>query len=128
APADLTIREARPDDARELAEVHVQSWKVAYRGMIDDAYLDALRAEDRLDRWVERVRDRAPRNGVLVAERAGRIVGFLGVSPLPDRGPSWALIPQLYLHPDAIGTGVGRSLMAAALERLRADGVTHVEL
>ena len=47
----LTLRNARPDDAEQVACVHVRSWQVAYRGLLADAYLDGLRAEDRAGRY-----------------------------------------------------------------------------
>ena len=30
-----------------VARVHVRSWQVGYRGLLPDAYLDGLRAEER---------------------------------------------------------------------------------
>ena len=38
----ITVRSARPGDAEAIAQLHVASWRVAYRGIVDDAYLDAL--------------------------------------------------------------------------------------
>jgi hypothetical protein len=36
------IREATAIDAEAVSRVRVRSWQAAYRGIIDDAYLDAL--------------------------------------------------------------------------------------
>ena len=44
----LRMREAQPQDAAEVAGVHIRSWQLAYRGMFPDDYLDGLRAEDRM--------------------------------------------------------------------------------
>jgi hypothetical protein len=43
----MLLRAATPEDAREVANVHVRSWQVGYRGLI-------ARAERfyRADRWV----------------------------------------------------------------------------
>ena len=38
----MTVREAQPRDAAEVAGVHVRSWQVAYRGLFPDDYLDGL--------------------------------------------------------------------------------------
>jgi len=43
----MEIRHARRGDADEVARVHVRAWQAAYRGLLPDAYLDALRPEDR---------------------------------------------------------------------------------
>ena len=34
-----------------VARVHVRSWQVGYRGLLPDAYLDGLRAEERAERY-----------------------------------------------------------------------------
>jgi len=41
-----TIRRATPADARAIAQVRVDAWRVTYRGMIPDAYLDAMTVDD----------------------------------------------------------------------------------
>ena len=43
----MTIRKATPEDARQIAEILVEDWKTAYRGIIDDDYLDSLNVEER---------------------------------------------------------------------------------
>lgn len=43
----MLVRAARTDDALAVAGVHVRSWQVGYRGLLPDAYLDGLRAEER---------------------------------------------------------------------------------
>jgi len=58
----MLLRPAEPADAMGVARVHVRSWQAAYRGLLPDAYLDGLRAEDRAQRYrfaSEDVRDPA---------------------------------------------------------------------
>ena len=43
----MLLRPAEPQDAMGVARVHVRSWQAGYRGLLPDAYLDGLRAEDR---------------------------------------------------------------------------------
>jgi GNAT superfamily N-acetyltransferase len=71
------IRRARPDDADAIAGVQVASWKTTYRGVVADAYLDAMVLGERPAYWrasLERESDLA-----FVAEdvETGRIVGFV---------------------------------------------------
>ena len=47
SPAGVVIREATPDDARAIAEVHVASWRWAYRGDLPAEFLDGLSVDDR---------------------------------------------------------------------------------
>lgn len=41
------VRRAESGEELAVAEVHVRAWLAAYRGLVDDDYLDNLRAEDR---------------------------------------------------------------------------------
>lgn len=122
------IRDADPSDADACAAVHVASWQTAYRGMLPDEYLDALRPADRLDAWRRHLATPRARGCILVAEAEDGIVGFGGFVAHPTLGDAWALLPQLYLAPDEIGRGTGAALVAAGLDRLRADRFEHVEL
>jgi GNAT superfamily N-acetyltransferase len=125
---DVRIRDATPDDAAACAAVHVASWQVAYRGMVPDDYLDALRPEHRLPTWEVALRAEVPAGRVLVAEVDGEVAGFGSYRPHPTLGAPWGLLPTLYLAPAAIGRGVGAALLAAVLEGLAAEGYEHVEL
>ena len=47
----ISIRLARRTDAAGIARVHERTWKEAYRGLLDSAYLDALSERRLLARW-----------------------------------------------------------------------------
>jgi hypothetical protein len=72
-----TVRIARRSDARAIATVRVESWRVAYRGLIDDAALDAMdidrEAARRTELWDEYHSD--PRGAELIASVAGELAG-----------------------------------------------------
>ena len=46
---EITIRDAKKEDVRQIAEICVEDWKAAYRGIIDDAYVDCLSVERRYE-------------------------------------------------------------------------------
>ena len=50
----MIIRRATGEDARQIAEILVEDWKTAYRGIIDSAYLDAMSVEERYQRELQR--------------------------------------------------------------------------
>jgi GNAT superfamily N-acetyltransferase len=124
----VEIRDAGVEDAGAIAEAHVASWQQAYRGMLPDGYLDSLQVSDRLPFWRERIGQPPARSVVLVADEDGRVLGFTNLLPHPDLGDAWALVPHVYLHPDAWGRGLGPVLLAAAIERARGFGYQHAEL
>ena len=47
------IRPAVIHDARAIAQVHVESWKSTYRGILPEALLDGLSVEKREASWRE---------------------------------------------------------------------------
>ena len=60
------IREADVEDAEGLARVNVISWQAAYRGLIDQAFLDSLDLQGRTQSWGRILHQ--SRGKVLVAE------------------------------------------------------------
>jgi ribosomal protein S18 acetylase RimI-like enzyme len=128
----FVIRPATVEDARALAQVHVDTWRSAYTGIMPD---DALAALD-VDEWAERRRGYLVDPGqfhTLVAD-AGTVIGFVTFGPYrtdgnpDDADPSIGEVLAVYVHPAHQGTGAGRALMDAALAELRARGYREVRL
>jgi GNAT superfamily N-acetyltransferase len=111
-------------DAPGIADVHVRSWQVAYRGLIDQDFLDRLSHAEHLSMWRHRFEAADPDLHVLVAEAGGEIVGFssFGPSKDDDAGVSTAEVYAVYLAPDWFGGGVGRRLLARVVEALAGLG------
>jgi GNAT superfamily N-acetyltransferase len=112
------LRRAEPEDNDAVAEVHVRSWQVAYRGLLPDEYLDALDPADRASRYT--FGDMDPGHPqTTVAVDAGVICGFATVAPCRDEDMSPAgELYGIYVHPDWWNRGVGRILINDARERL----------
>lgn len=112
------IRDARPDEWAEVADLHARSWRSAYRGMMTDAYLDGPVGGERSALWRERFAAPAhPDRIVVVAEEGSRLVGLACI--LAGNDPAWgSLIDNLHVDPERKRRGVGRLVLAAALRRL----------
>jgi GNAT superfamily N-acetyltransferase len=113
-------RRATPADARAIAEVHVASWQVAYRGFFPDAVLDNLSVADRQALWLPRLQ--ASAFAIWVTEEAGRLTGFVSACPSRDADappPAFSEVAALYVHPDAWATGCGRALCDAVFAEMR---------
>jgi len=126
------IRDAGPADAEQIAAVHVRSWQAAYRGLLPQDYLDRLDPADRLPRWRRTLAetDRIA-GGVLVAVTDGQVCGAAWFGPTRDADADPAQVGELagiYLVASAWGRGLGRSLMATALDRLAAAGYAQATL
>jgi GNAT superfamily N-acetyltransferase len=123
------VRAAVPGDARAIATVHVDSWRVAYRGLLPDDYLAGLTPEQRTGLWTGILAD--PASGhVVVLEVGAAVVGFAHAGPSGDDDalPGTGELYTIYLHPDAWGRGFGRDLMEAVFGHLIDDGYQAVTL
>jgi GNAT superfamily N-acetyltransferase len=107
-------------DASGIADVHVRSWQVAYRGLIDQNFLDRLSHAEHLSMWRHRFEAADPDLHVLVAEAGGELIGFSSFGPSRDgdAGVSTAEVYAIYLAPEWFGTGVGRRLFDGAADML----------
>jgi ribosomal protein S18 acetylase RimI-like enzyme len=112
------IRDARLEDAADLATVHVASWQHAYRGLIDQSFLDSLDVAGRTETWDRILRQHRAR--VLVAEGDEGVIGFCTVGQSADEG--WGEIFSIYLSPGHWGRGVGRLLLVSGEQALSEAG------
>jgi L-amino acid N-acyltransferase YncA len=118
----LDIRRASQSDARAIAEVHVASWRETYRGIVPDAFLDALSVAERERMWARGLAAPDRPSFVFVAtDAAGRVVGFAGGGPRRDGDPAYAgELYAIYLLREAQGQSAGRRLTAAVARELAA--------
>jgi ribosomal protein S18 acetylase RimI-like enzyme len=124
----MILRTAQPADAPAVAAVHVRSWQVAYRGLLPDEYLDALRPEERAGRYTFGELEPHQPETVVAVER-GTICGFATTGPCDDddrRGAGELL--ALYVDPHRWDCGIGRALIQEARVRLARDGFQEAGL
>jgi len=69
----IEIRVAKPEDANEIAHIHVICWHETYTGIIPQDYLDQISIEKRQNTWCEII---AKGQTVFVAVDNDKIVGF----------------------------------------------------
>jgi GNAT superfamily N-acetyltransferase len=124
------LRSPGLDDVDALGEMHVAAWQAGYRGLLPDAYLDGLRAEDRAEWWVE-VLSRKQRDAdvLQVAAIDGRARGFVVAGP--SRGDDAAGQGEVFarnVHPAAWGSGVGSALLTVAQTGLGEAGFEQAVL
>ncbi|WP_439564398.1 GNAT family N-acetyltransferase [Microcella sp.] len=111
---DTTVRPIEAHDAARWRELFT-AYGVFYETTFDESVLDGVWA------WLM---DAEHPLFCLVAESAGRVVGFAHVREQPDTftaGPGWFL-DDLYTEPEVRGTGAGTALLEAIAEHARAHG------
>jgi ribosomal protein S18 acetylase RimI-like enzyme len=107
-------RRATPEDSRRIAEIQVEGWKAAYRGIIPDGYLDSMAPDRSRSFWDQQIRDEC--GEMFVVEFDSKVMGFCHLIPSRDAdGDGAAEIAAIYVDPTAWRNGCGRSLCDAAL-------------
>ena len=119
----IDIRRATKDDAEASARVRVGCWRTTYRGLIPDAYLDAMDVGASTQLW-DRVLSAPPgTTSVFVADEDGDVVGFAAGNMLKE--PRYALDAELsaaYVREGRQRAGVGSRLVAAIARAQQANG------
>ena len=127
------IRRAEIADVPAAARLHVRSWQAAYEGQLPQAFLDQLeedipRREAIWKRIVESPTNETEQLWVSVEGEA--ITGFLYLCPTRDEDADRETgeLGAIYLDPDHWGRGLGKSLMAKAVEELKSLGFKKATL
>jgi ribosomal protein S18 acetylase RimI-like enzyme len=111
---------AGPSDARDIARVHVRSWRETYQGLLPAQFLAAMSEDVHARRWRTALMEPGPDDVVLLAEGREGVVGYCSAGPSRFRLPGEAEIATLYVLRRAHGEGLGRRLVQDAARALAA--------
>ena len=143
----IRIRQAVDSDARGIAQVHIDSWRSTYSGIVPADHLAGLDYDEREERWHRILADRR-QNAFVAEDRGGRIIGFVSGGPErsgspaasatascsddpqiesgvpePSTAPEYsAELYAIYLYESGQRQGVGRRLVAALCSWFRSQG------
>lgn len=124
----MPIERATPEDARAIAQLHVVTWRAAYKDIVPAEYLAALSVTAREAMWSESISRTVP--DILLAKERGETAGFVAFGPCRDEGaPAYqSEIWAIYVAPSYWSTGIGRQLWLAARVHLVQQGYKSVSL
>jgi ribosomal protein S18 acetylase RimI-like enzyme len=122
----MEIRYAQRGELLEAAALVNESWRWAYKNIIDAQYLANSSLEARHKRFLKGYD--GGRRSLLLFD-GGALLGFCGfgksITPgYPDDGE----VSAIYLREDAVGRGYGHALMTRAEEELHAQGYQNLVL
>ncbi len=107
----MQIRDANVSDLEKIVRLHTQSWRIAYRGILSDAFLDGDLIADRRVLWKSRFDKPAAQQSIAVAEINGVLVGF--ACSFGSHDAKWGtLLENLHVAPDYKGAGIGTQLVS----------------
>ncbi|BAT61821.1 putative acetyltransferase [Variibacter gotjawalensis] len=117
------VRRAKTCDAAALAEIHDETWRNTYRGIIPGSELEKLISRRGPAWWQSAVR-KGSRISLLVFGE--QLAGYANYGRNRARSLSYeGEIYELYLRPEFQGLGFGRRLFSAARRDLQASGMKN---
>lgn len=107
---DITVRKITEKDIPSVVDIQINGWKTAYRGIIDDDYLDTMNR----DEIIARRKKGYKQNCFMVAELKKEVVGFCWYvdnnSFTPNEMDIDCELIALYVRPDLKWKGIGTKL------------------
>lgn len=122
----VTVRNANPADAAEIANVHINSWREAYKGLLPQSFLDdrPLNFRNRYELWRRVTSDDSQTTFVAESKDHG-VVGFInGKDARDSRYKDYAEVWCIYLLMHYHGKGIGLQLLKAYFDVFAARGFT----
>ena len=127
---NVEIRLAEISDAEAIAKVQNSGWQNAYAGLIPDLVLQNLSLEARRKSWEESIKTPPAGSQILLACIEGEVQGFMGFGPSRDEEGlcKCGEIYTFYVNLEYQNRGLGKALMKAGLNFLKAEGHSEIQL
>ncbi len=107
---NIIIRNVNEKDISSVADIQVNGWKTAYKGIIDDVILNSMNKDEKIKRFEGNYK----KNGFVVAELENEVVGFCRYADSNEFTPNMqdidCEITALYVKPDLKYNGIGTKL------------------
>ena len=117
---DIAVRPARLEDGEAFTRAHEAAWDAALAPIAGSRLEELVPFEERVKRFCDGLAKSGTDASVLVAERQGEIVG--------EAVRVGSELRDLYVVPEAWGTGAARALMDEVLAEMRTSGATEATL
>ena len=122
----IIVRKVKYEDLRAVADITIGGWQTAYRGIVDDDYLDSLSVEENYQKRVKDYKE----NSFIVAERDNEIVGFCRYrigNQYKDEYPEVDCeLCALYVKPEEKRNGIGKALVKYVKNEFRKNNLSKM--
>jgi ribosomal protein S18 acetylase RimI-like enzyme len=123
----IEIRKAEINDAPVLAKVHVDSWRVTYKGIIPESHYEIFTYQNKELTWSERLSKQTEE--IYIAEEDRQPVGILSIGPGRDEDLDQNIageIKTIYILPEHWRHGIGTILVKKAEKEFRNHGYKEI--
>lgn len=116
---EIIIRNVKYEDIENVVDIKIDGWKTAYRGIVDEDFLDNMNREKEIEKrkndWEE--------NGFIVAEDAGEVVGFCRYTDFYEDLENFPNIDcelrALYVKSNKKRSGIGRKMFTYVVNEFK---------
>lgn len=119
---NIIIRNIKREDIFDVVDIQINGWKTAYKGIVDDEYLQAMSREERIKK---REQDYM-QNGFIVAESNKKVIGFCRYidnnSFSKDIQEADCELLALYVEPNLKYSGIGTKLFQYVTQEFKNRG------
>ena len=98
----MIIRQAKTEDVLQIAEILVEDWQTAYRGIMNDDFLDSLSAAQRYEIEIKRYQK------YVVAADENEILGYAWSEEIDDEAADCEIV-ALYVRYAKRKSGIDRA-------------------
>ena len=117
---ELIIREVELPDIQKIAQINVNVWKSAYKGIIPVSYLDSINYHDNFQAWKHIFNNQGNDELFLVAELKSEVIGFVWAGPEREKGKqNQSELYAIYIKEIHQRKGVGKKLFTIIFDEFK---------
>ena len=121
------IRKALTSDSYNIAKLLVSGWQTAYKGLIDDKFLNNMAVDIMAQNWEENISTQNTTNNIYVYEENNKILGIIRFGKPDDASSNYnAEIHVLYIEPSLKRNGIGTKLFEFATNHFIKNKTTNM--
>lgn len=123
---NVIIRIIKKEDIPEVVDIQISGWQTAYKGIIDDSFLNSMNREERIKQRYEDY----TKGGFIVAELDKEIVGFcrfIGSNTFSPETPKVDCeLLGLYVKPTLKNNGIGTKIFQYVIKEFKNQNKTKM--
>lgn len=127
---DIIIRNVRKEDLPSVVDIKITGWQSAYKGIVDDTYLNNLSNER--ETRIAKMEKNYMTNGFIVAESNGEVVGFCRYifdnSFSPEIENIDCELCAIYVRKDLKYSGIGTKMFNYVVNEFKKNNKTKMVL
>lgn len=123
---NIIIRNVKKEDIPGVVDIQISGWQTAYKGIINDSFLNSMNREERIKQRNEDYH----KGGFIVAELDKEIIGFCRFTDSnrfsPETPEADCELSGLYVKPNLKNNGIGTKMFQYVLKEFKKQNKTKM--